>query len=396
MNWVSNRCDPWLMPTSPLTERMASRLSELQRQAQMRELSIIQGVNLCSNDYLGLSTDPRLKEALREGLEYCERTGATGSRLLSGHHAVWDKLEAEFAAFAGTEAALFFNSGFAANTGLLSALLGPGDVVFSDALNHASIIDGIRLSGVQKVIYPHSDLNFLGDTLRRHSQTGGSRVIVTESIFSMDGDRAPIRELFQLAERYGAEVIVDEAHATGACGPRGRGLVAGLGLARQTLAAVHTCGKALASAGAFICGSKTLKQFLINHARSFIFSTALPPYLAFQVRAALRLSNSMEGEREHLASLSARLRERLCSLGFDCGASSSHIVPLVIGGNEAALDLAAALQARGFAVRAIRSPSVPPGTERLRLSLTARLTMDDIERFADTVLAVSPLNIAHG
>src|SRR4029077_10178549 len=147
-----------------LTERMASRLSELQRQAQLRELSIIPGVSLCSNDYLGLSDDPRLKEAVRTGLEQCGTVGSTGSRLLSGHHAIWDELEAEFAAFAGTETALFFNSGFAANTSLLSALLGPGDVIFSDALNHASIIDGIRLSRAQKVIYPHSDLNFLEDS----------------------------------------------------------------------------------------------------------------------------------------------------------------------------------------------------------------------------------------
>jgi 8-amino-7-oxononanoate synthase len=382
------------MSTSPLTERMASRLSELERRGQMRELSTIQGVNLCSNDYLGLSIDPRLIEALQEGLAYWKRMGATGSRLLSGHHAVWDELEAEFAAFTGTETALFFNSGFAANTGLLSALLGPGDVIFSDALNHASVIDGIRLSRAQKVIYPHGDLNFLADMLGSHSQPGGLRVIVTECIFSMDGDRAPISELFPLAERYGAEVIVDEAHATGACGPRGRGLVAALGLTEQALAVVHTCGKALASGGAFICGNKTLKQFLINHARSFIFSTALPPYLAIQVRAALRLANSMEAERDHLAALSARLRERSCSLGFDCAPSGSHIVPLIIGGNEAVLDLAATLQARGFAVRAIRSPSVPPGTERLRVSLTARLTMDEIETFTDTVLAVSPRTIA--
>lgn len=384
------------MPTSLLTKRMASRLSDLERQSQMRELSTIQGVNLCSNDYLGLSTDPRLKESLQEGLEYSERISATGSRLLSGHHAVWDELEARFAAFAGTEAALFFNSGFAANTGLLSALLGPGDVVFSDALNHASIIDGIRLSGVHKVIYPHGDLNFLADAMRGHSQTSGSRVIVTESIFSMDGDRAPLNELFQLAARYGAEIIVDEAHATGVCGPHGRGLVAELGLAQEALAVVHTCSKALASAGAVICGSKTLKQFLINHARSFIFSTALPPYLAFQVRAALQLINPMEAERDHLASLSTRLRERLRSEGFDCGARDSHIVPLMIGSNAAALDLAMALQERGFAVRAIRSPSVPPGTERLRLSLTARLTMSDIDRFMDSVLAVSALDISHG
>lgn len=384
------------MPHSPLTKRMASRLSELDRQDQLRELSIISGVSLCSNDYLGLSVDPRLREAVRKGLEHCGIAGSTGSRLLSGHHPIWEEMEAEFAAFAGTETSLFFNSGFAANTGLLSAVLGPGDVVFSDALNHASIIDGIRLSRAEKVVYPHSDLNFLEDALRRHSPNGGSRVIVTESIFSMDGDRALISDLFHLAERSGAEIIVDEAHATGACGPRGRGLVAGLGLAQKALAVVHTCGKALASAGAFICGSTTLKQFLINHARSFIFSTALPPYLAFQVRAALQLASSMEAERDHLTSLSTRLRDRLSSAGFDCGPSNSHIVPLIMGGSEAALGLAAALQARGFAVRAIRSPSVPPGAERLRLSLTALLTMDDIDRFADTVLAVFPLNFAHG
>jgi 8-amino-7-oxononanoate synthase len=379
---------------------MALRLSELQEQMQMRHLSIVQGINLCSNDYLGLSTDPRLKAALREGLEYCARAGATGSRLLSGHHEVWDGLEAEFAAFAGTEAALFFNSGFAANIGLLSALLGPGDVVFSDALNHASIIDGLRLSRAQRIIYPHRDLNFLEHALRRHSQVKGARVIVTESIFSMDGDYAPLAELFQLAERCGAEVIVDEAHAIGTSGPGGRGLVAGLvdrsSLAQPALAVVHTCGKALAGSGAFVCGSETLKKFLINHARSFIFSTGLPPYLAFQVRAALRLAHSMEAERAHLASLSARLRARLLSIGFDLGPGGSHIVPLVVGSNEAALGLAAALQARGFAVRAIRSPSVPVGGERLRLSLNAGLTIDEIESFAEALQVVSAIHMAHG
>src|SRR5207244_129023 len=193
----------------------------------------VRGANLCSNDYLGLSVHPLLKDALREGLEHCERVSATGSRLLSGHHAVWDQLEEEFAVFAGTEAALFVNSGFAANTGLLGSLLSPGDVVFSDALNHASIIDGIRLSAVEKVVYPHRDLNYLEHSLHRHSHTGGSKVIVTESIFSMDGDFAHVPDLFRLAERYCAEVIVDEAHATGVCGPRGRGLLAGFGLEQQ-------------------------------------------------------------------------------------------------------------------------------------------------------------------
>jgi 8-amino-7-oxononanoate synthase len=383
------------MMTSPLTQRMASRLSQLERQVQKRELSIARGINLCSNDYLGLSADPRLKHAARVGLEQCERVGATGSRLLSGHHFIWDELEDECAAFAGTEAALFFGSGFAANAGLLSSLLGPEDVVFSDQLNHASIIDGIRLSGAQKVIYPHNDLNFLEDALLRRSQNPGSRVIISESIFSMDGDRAPVSELFQLAERYGAEIIVDEAHATGAYGPRGRGLVAELGFEHRALAAVHTCGKSLASAGAFVAGSNTLKQFLINHARSFIFSTALPPYLAFQIRAALDLAVSMDAERNHLAALSRQLRERLSSSGFDCGLSNSHIVPLMIPGNEAAIRLAAGLQSRGFDVRAIRSPSVPRGGERLRLSLTARLSRDTISQLVDALVAVSRRDIAH-
>jgi 8-amino-7-oxononanoate synthase len=384
------------MPSNHLTERMASHLSALDRQAQLRTLSIIAGVSLCSNDYLGLSAEPLLKAAVRQGLEQCDLVGSTGSRLLSGHHAIWEEVEAEFAAFAGTETSLFFNSGFAANIGLLSAVLGPGDMVFSDAANHASIIDGIRLSGAQKVIYPHSDMDFLEAALRRHPPTTGSRVIVTESIFSMDGDRARIADLFQLASQFGAEIIVDEAHATGTCGSHGRGLVASLGFLEQTLAVVHTCGKALASAGAFVCGSKTLKQFLINHARSFIFSTGLPPYLAFQIQAALRLAISMDRERDHLAALSARLRERFCSCGLDCGLSNTHIVPLIIRGNPRVLSLATTLQERGFAVRAIRSPSVRPGTERLRLSLTARLTMGEIDRFANSVLEACALNLVHG
>ena len=383
------------MATSSLSQRMSSRLTDLERRAHLRSLTVTRGTNLCSNDYLGLASDRRLLDATREGLERCGSVGATGSRLLSGHHWIWDELENEFAEFAGTGAALLFNSGYAANVGLLSSLLGANDVVFSDQLNHASIIDGIRLSGARKAIYPHCDLNFLEIALRRPWNENGARVIITESVFSMDGDRAPIKSLFEVAERYGAEVIVDEAHATGTCGPGGRGLVAELGLTQHALAIVHTCGKALASSGAFVCGSRTLKQFLINHARSFIFSTALPPYLGFQVRAALRLAIPMDKERGHLVTVSRELRELLRARGFDCGASETHIVPLMIPGNEAVLGTAAALQAQGFAVRAIRAPSVAPGSERLRLSLTLGLTPDLMERFADAALMVSHLNIAH-
>ena len=383
------------MHSDHLIRRMTSRLSELAKRAHVRELCSIPGVNLCSNDYLGLATDLRLKRAVLQGVEECQRVAATGSRLLSGHDAVWDQLEEEFAAFAGTDASLFFTSGFAANTGLLSALLGPDDVVFSDALNHASIIDGLRLSRAQKIVYPHLDLNSLENSLRLQSTHQGARVIITESIFSMDGDKAPLREIFQLATQYGAEVIVDEAHATATCGPGGRGLVAELGFEKQALAIVHPCGKALASIGAFVCGSAVLKQFLINHARSFIFSTALPPYLAYQVRAALRLASSMEIEREHLSMLAKSLYENLDRQGHHCGSGSSHIIPLIVGSNDAALRFSSALHAQGFAVKAIRSPSVPPGTERLRISLSASLTMLDLQRFTNAISSISALGLAH-
>jgi 8-amino-7-oxononanoate synthase len=384
------------MSGSHLARRMEIRLIELETKARMRKLCPIQGVNLCSNDYLGLASDPRLKAAALEALQQSDRVGSTGSRLLSGHAGEWDRLEEEFAAFAGTESSLFFNSGFAANTGLFPALLEREDVVFSDAMNHASIIDGIRLSRAQKVIYPHCDLNALEDALRRHLQRHGERVIVTESIFSMSGDRAPLAEMFQLADQYGAEVIVDEAHATGTCGPGGRGLVAEHGLEGRCLAVVHTCGKALAGVGAFVCGSRALIQLLINCARTFIFSTALPSYVASQIRAAMHLAGSMDAERAHLSLLSGDLRKRLEVLGCDYGASVSQIVPVMVGTNEAALNLSSALQERGFAVKAIRFPSVPVGAERLRISLTASLSMREMEQFADAVALLAASGLAHG
>ena len=374
------------MHSGELEQRMTCHLAELKRNARMRDLSEVRGVNLSSNDYLGLASNPRLRQAVLHGMEISGRCGSTGSRLMSGHHAVWAELEEHFAAFAGTEDALFFNSGFAANIGLLDCLLQPGDMVFSDSLNHASLVDGMRLGGAQKVIYPHRELNFLEDALRRqHNQTSGARLIVTESIFSMDGDRAPLDGLFQLADKYGAEVIVDEAHATGTCGPKGQGLLAELGLQKRAFATVHACGKALASAGAFVCGSRVLKQFLINRARSLMYSTALPPYLACQIRVALDLATTMDAERRHLALLSTYTRECLSGLGVNCGASESHIIPLFIGSPDETLRIAAALQGDGFGVKAIRAPSVPAGRERLRLSLTAGLSETNIAEFTNAL-----------
>jgi 8-amino-7-oxononanoate synthase len=309
-----------------------------------------------------------------------EAVGSTGSRLLSGNSRQWEDIESEFACFAGTETALFFGSGYAANVGLLSSLLTPGDIVFSDALNHASLIDGIRLSGAERIIYPHADLKFLARALHDHADGSSARVIVTESVFSMEGDIAPISDMLELARRYDAELVIDEAHATGVCGPQGRGIAADLGVEREMLAIVHTCGKALASAGAFVCGCSALKDYLINRARTFIFSTAMPPYLAGQIHAALGLARVAESERAHLRHIALALREELAAAGLNSGTSVTHIIPVIVGGDEIALHVARGLQRSGFAVKAIRPPTVPPGTARLRVSLTSKITLDDIRR----------------
>jgi 8-amino-7-oxononanoate synthase len=355
-------------------------LRELEAREQRRSLAEIQGTNLCSNDYLELSRHPALKEAVARAVRDAKHVGGTGSRLLSGHAAVWERLEEEFAQFAGTEAALYFGSGYMANLGLLIALLKKDDLVFSDALNHASLIDGMRLSGARKIIYPHLDLNALEDELRKHAHERGRKLIVTESVFSMEGDIAPVAEIVKIAERYGAGVIVDEAHATGVQGPAGRGIAFRDEIAEHLAAAVHTCGKALASAGAFVCGSAALKEHLINHARTFIFSTAMPPYMAEQIRAALGLARGMDREREELMAKARRLASVLHSGGWDTGRSETQIVPLIIGENEEALSAAEHLQAQGIAVRAVRPPTVPQSSARLRFSLTCGILDDELLR----------------
>jgi 8-amino-7-oxononanoate synthase len=354
-----------------MNQRILAELWDLESRAELRQLETVHGVDFSSNDYLGLATDPRMKESILEGVNSATRIASTGSRLLSGHDDVWAVLEHDFSRWVGAEAALYFTSGYAANIGLLSALLRTEDVVFSDSANHASLIDGIRLAKCRRVIFPHNDLDFLEDQLRRNSAVSEARVIVVESIFSMEGDRAPLADLATLAERYGAELIVDEAHATGVRGPRGNGCVAEAGLSERVLATVHTCGKALAAAGAFVCGSENLRRLLINRARTFIFNTALPPYFASQVAAGMNLAADAKFERARLLELSTFLRHALRSNGFSITSLDSQIVPVILGYNEAALHFAGSLQARGFGVRAIRPPTVPPGSARLRLPLTA-------------------------
>jgi 8-amino-7-oxononanoate synthase len=368
------------LDTRDTLSSLQAELASLEARSELRRLEQMAGINLCSNDYLGLSTDPRLAQAVTAALEAGSPVASTGSRLLSGNSAEWEDLESAFAHFVGTEAAVFFSSGYAANLGLLGAILCQDDVVFSDQSNHASLIDGIRLSRARKVIFPHLDLNFLEDALRQNIGSAGRKFIVLETLFSMEGDRAPLADLLSLARRYGAELIVDEAHATGAFGPRGRGLVADANGNAGVLASVYTCGKALASAGAFVCGSETLKQYLVNRARTFIFSTALPPYFAPQISKAVEIVAEADADRHRLESLSGFLRARLQQAGFSIGTSDSQIVPLLLGGNDAAIHYADALQRHGFAVRPIRPPTVPEGHSRLRLSVTTKLSEEVLDR----------------
>jgi 8-amino-7-oxononanoate synthase len=375
---------------SDLRARIAADLETLRDNSQFRSLNVPSGINLCSNDYLGLAHDPRLKHAVLAALESSPQIASSGSRLLSGNSRDWQRLESEFADFAHVESALYFSSGYSANVGLLSCVLQPGDFVFSDALNHASIIDGIRLSRAQKIIYPHRDLYFLERALRENQNASGAKLIVTESVFSMEGDIAPLAEILGLAEKYNAHLVVDEAHALGVFGAQGRGLAAELPSRDRLLASVYPCGKALAGIGAFVCGSRALTEFLVNHARSFIFTTATPPYIAHQIRAAIALIRAADDRRAHLQTLAATLRAELSAAGISSGGSASQIIPVILGSNEAALHVAAQLQSAGFAVKAIRPPTVSPGAARIRLSLTSELSLEQIHRLARAVIEAVP------
>src|ERR1700688_240752 len=358
---------------------------ELESRSQRRTLVEISGVNLCSNDYLGLADNPSLKQSVIEAVARAARIGGTGSRLLSGHGAVWNELEEEFAAFAGSEATLYLGSGYATNIGLLTSLASKNDVFFSDALNHASIIDEFRLSGARKIIYSHRDLNTLKTSLKENQSKPGRKLIVTETVFSMEGDVVPLDAIVALAEKYGAGVIVDEAHATAVHGPDGRGIAAQFLADARILAAMHTCGKDLASAGAFVCGTAVLREHLINHTRIFIFSTAMPPYMAEQIRGALRLAAGMNTERAELLSRSQDFAKSLQRDGWEPLGTTTQIVPAVIGANDAAVAAAEFLQRSGFAVRAIRPPTVPPGTARIRFSVTHKITAAELEKLASAL-----------
>lgn len=359
---------------------LAERLAGLDRAHRRRSLFLSAGAPLTDNDVLGLSRHPAVAAALIDALQRGVPTGGAGSRLLGGNHPDWMALEAQVAAWQGREAALYFSSGYAANVGLLSCLPAPGDLIVSDSLNHASLIDGARLSQARKVVVPH------GDVAAAARAIDGPAWVVVESVYSMDGDLAPLVEYADLCQKTGARLIVDEAHATGLYGEEGQGRVAALGLSERVFATVHPCGKAVGMAGAFVCGSRELVDWLVNAARSFVFSTAPPPFLAAGLAAAIGVLRADPALRERPLRLADRLRARLLGR-VDTGRSESAIVPLVVGDEESALTLAERLRGRGWEVRAIRPPTVPPGACRVRVVVHAALGEAQIDQLAADILA---------
>jgi 8-amino-7-oxononanoate synthase len=360
-------------------------LATLERQALRRHLEPLESpvgarvrvagrelLNFSSNDYLGLAADPRVVAAARAALEV-HGVGAGASRLVVGDSTAHQSLERALAAFQGTDAALLFNSGYAANVGTLTALFGPGDVLFSDALNHASLIDGCRLSRAQVVVYPHRDVEALEAAMAAHP--GRRRAVVTDTVFSMDGDRAPVSALAELCARHRVALYVDEAHATGVLGAYGRGLCELEGVAPDVH--VGTLSKALGSFGGFVCGSASLRELLLNRARPLIFSTALPAAVCAAAERALELVR--EGGLKRTLDVHRAV--------FD---APSAVVPVPMPSPEAALSASAALREAGFLVKAIRPPTV--ATSRLRVSLSAAHSAREVEAL---LLALARLSAAH-
>ena len=340
-------------------------------------------LNFGSNDYLGYAGDVRLTKAASKGA-CAEGFGAGASPLVSGHSLAHERLEAAIAGMLDVEAALVFPSGFAANTATIAALVGPDDLIARDARNHASIIDGCRLSRARVCIYPHRDLSAL-DRLLAAAADSRRRLIVTDSLFSMDGTIAPLDGLSDLARRHDAMLLVDEAHATGVFGRRGSGLVEEMGCADGVQIRIGTLSKAVGAAGGFVAGGAELIHWLRHTARAWIFSTAHPPAVAAAATRAIGLIAEEPARRRELLARAADFRERLRSRGIDSGAAEAQIVPIAAGSPAAAVTLAARLADQGFFVPAIRPPSVPENGSLVRASLSWHHTSSDLERLADAI-----------
>ncbi|MEN9489746.1 MAG: 8-amino-7-oxononanoate synthase [Pseudomonadota bacterium] len=382
-------------PPVDVVDELEARLETLRRTASYRQRKTAEGpcstkilsqdqvlLSFASNDYLGLANHPRLAEAAAVGMAKWG-IGAGASHLVGGHTRAHHALENCLAAFTGFPACLYFSTGYLANLAIAPALLGRGDTIFADKLNHASLVDAALLSRAKLVRYPHLDLAYLEQRLRAGST--GRKLIVSDAVFSMDGDIAPLRELLALAERYNAWLLVDDAHGFGVLGPQGRGSLADQALASPRLILMATLGKAAGVAGAFIAGSDTVIDWLIQKARPYIFTTASPPLLADALLTALELIEAEDDRRKRLNSNIRHFRDAVRLQRFTLLPSRTAIQPVLIGSDEDTVVVAEYLRSQGFYVPAIRPPTVPPGTGRLRISLSAAHTPADLDQLADTL-----------
>jgi len=390
---------PRLAAKTPLAEEINAELDDIRTRGLDRCLRTVESAQepevtidgrrcllLCSNNYLGLASHPEVVAAARSAIEQWG-TSAVSSRLISGHMSPHAALEERIAEWKGCERALVFSTGYHANVGVLSTLTSRGDLILSDALNHASIIDGCRLSRAEVAVYRHCDVEQLRALLAGEAAQRARRVlVVTESVFSMDGDRAPLADIVSAAREFGAEVMVDEAHATGVLGPRGAGLAAELGVTGDVAVHVGTLGKALASFGAYVAGSSRLIELLINRARPFVFTTGLPPAAAAAAHAAIDITEREPERRAGLLARARRLGQRLRETGASVPHVESQILPIIVGSAAQAVAVARELLERGVYVAAIRPPTVPEGTSRLRVSLMATHTNEHVERAAEAIV----------
>ncbi|WP_375172368.1 8-amino-7-oxononanoate synthase [Marinobacter sp.] len=334
-------------------------------------------LSFCSNDYLGLANHPANLEALRNALPETGLGGAA-SHLICGHHDAHHELERRLAEFTGRSSALFFSTGYMANMGVISALAGRGDTIFSDRLNHASIIDGCVLSRAKVRRYRHGDVAELEAML---ADTQGHKLVVTDGVFSMDGDVAPLKELARVCRAHDALLVVDDAHGIGVLGPQGRGSVPALGLSEQDVPVViGTLGKAVGTSGAFVAGPEVLTDYLVQKARTYIYTTAMPPAIARATCASIDLIERDDARRAHVLDLVARFRREAAALGYQLMPSQTPIQPILVGDNWSALALSQALEEKGVLVTAIRPPTVPEGEARLRVTLSAAHSHADLDR----------------
>lgn len=364
-----------------LLQRISGELRTISDKGLSRRLVLPCGTDLSSNDFLCLANDQRLRDAFSKGIQL-EGVGSTGSRLLRGERSAFQDVEAQFAGWKGTERSLYFSSGYQANVGVFQTFPVEGDLIFSDELNHASIIDGMRLSRADRVIFPHRDVKKLRQLISS-ANCSGQKFLVTESLFSMDGDIAPLDEYAQLCRETNTALIVDEAHAVGAYGPDGSGLISEFGIENDVFVSINTAGKALGVSGAFVAGDQLTIEYLINKCRSFIFSTAPPPAVAYALNEAINIIRSSPELRQKLHSIAQYFNQQMVQNGYPGRETATQIIPVLIGESASAVAAAERLQSEGFDVRAIRPPTVAEGTSRLRVSLNAGLSEVEIDWFVE-------------